>query len=168
MGITSTAHLNFRGDARQALEFYHSIFGGQLMIATYGQFGVPQDDPNGGPVTFSPVDMGSPEASHVAFGVVVGDNGFRVAAYDVFAATGGGIAGTSPETTRRAGGLTHDESLFLLLNGDTLDEIRPLWDKLAHGATVIAPLTAGQSTTPSYGMLTDRFAVTWIFGATPN
>lgn len=168
MGITSTAHLNFRGNARQALEFYHSVFGGQLMIATYGQFGVPQDDPNGGPVTFGPVDTSSPEASQVAFGVVAGDNGFRVAAYDVFAATGGGIAGTSQETTRRADGLTHDEPFFLLLNGDTLDEIQALWDKLAYGATVIAPLTAGQPTAPSYGMLTDRFAVTWIFGVTPN
>jgi hypothetical protein len=32
-------NLNFRGDARQALEFYHSVFGGQLMIATEGQAG---------------------------------------------------------------------------------------------------------------------------------
>lgn len=52
----------------------------------------------------------------VAFGVVVDGNGFRVAAYDVFAGTGGGIAGTSEETARRVGGLTHDESFFLLLN----------------------------------------------------
>jgi PhnB protein len=168
MSITSTAHLNFRGDARQALEFYHSVFGGQLMIATYGQFGVPHDDPNGGPVTFGPVDAGSPDAGHVAFGVVVSDNGFRVAAYDVFAGTGGGIAGTSHETTRRASGLTHNEPFFLLLNGDTLDEIKPLWDKLADGATVIARLPTAQSPAPSYGMLTDRFAVTWIFGVTPN
>jgi PhnB protein len=168
MSITSTAHLNFRGDARQALEFYHSVFGGQLMIATYGQFGVPQDGPNGGPVTFVPVDPGSLDAGHVAFGVVVGDNGFRVAAYDVFAATGGGIAGTSQVTTRRASGLTHDEPFFLLLNGDTLDEITPLWHKLADGATIIAPLPTAQSSAPSYGMLTDRFAVTWIFGVTPN
>ena len=101
MSITSTAHLNFRSDARQALEFSHSVFGGQLMIATYGQFGVPQDDPNRGPVTFGPVDSDSPDADHVAFGVVVGDNGFRLAAYEVFAGTGGGIAGTSEETARR-------------------------------------------------------------------
>jgi len=168
MSITSTAHLNFRGDARQALEFYHSVFGGQLVISTYGQFGVPQDDPNGGPATFGPVDPDSPDAGHVAFGVVVGDNGFRVAAYDVFAATGGGIAGTSQETARRASGLTHDEPFFMLLNGDTLDEISPLWDKLAEGATVIAALPITPSTAPSYGMLTDRFAVTWIFGVTPN
>jgi PhnB protein len=166
MSITTTAHLNFRGDARQALEFYHSIFGGQLMIITYGQFGVPQDDPNGGPLTFGPVAEDSPDADRVAFGVVVGDNGFRVAAYDVFGATGGGIARGSTQTVRRTGGPTHDESFFLLLNGDTIEEINALWETLADGATVIAPLVTAQSTQP-YGMLTDRFGVTWIFGVTP-
>ena len=167
MSITNTPHLNFRGDARQALEFYHAIFGGQLMIATYGQFGVPQDDPDGGPVTFGPVVADSPDADRVAFGVVVGDSGFRVAAYDVFGGTGGSIAGSSARTARRAGGLTHDESFFLLLNGDTAEEISLLWDKLAVGATAIAPLVTAQSTAPAYGMLTDRFGITWIFGVTP-
>jgi hypothetical protein len=32
--------------------------------------------------------------------------------------TGGGLAGSSAQTARRAGGLTHDESFFLLLNVD--------------------------------------------------
>jgi PhnB protein len=168
MSVTCTPHLNFRGDARRALEFYHSVFGGQLMIATYGQFGVPQDDPDGGPVTFGPVSADSPDADRVAFGVVVGDSGFRVAAYDVFGETGGGIAGYSGQSARRAGGLTHDESFFLLLNGDTLDEIGVLWDKLADGATVIAPLITSKSPAPPYGMLTDRFGVTWIIGITPG
>jgi len=167
MSITSTPHLNFRGDARQALEFYHSVFGGQLMIATYGQFGVPEDDRDGGPVTFGPVAADSPDVDRVAFGVVVGDSGFRVAVYDVFGGTGGGIAGSSAQAARRAGGLTHDESFFLLLNGDTIDEISVLWDKLAAGATVISALVTSQSPAPPYGMLTDRFGVSWIFGVTP-
>lgn len=167
MSITNTPHINFRGDARQALEFYHSIFGGQLMIATYEQFGVPQDDPNGGPVTIGPVAADSPDADRVAFGAVVGDNGFRLAAYDVFEGTGDGIAGASARTARRADGLTHDESFFLLLNGDTAEEVSALWDKLSRGATVIAPLVTSQSAAPQYGMLTDRFSVTWIFGVTP-
>lgn len=167
MSITSTPHLNFRGDVRQALEFYHSVFGGQLMIATYGQFGVPRDDPHGGPVTFGPVAADSPDADRVAFGVIAGDNGFRIAAYDVFGSTGGGIAGTSAQTTRRAGGLTHDESFFVLLNGDTAEEISVLWDKLADDATVIAPLVTAQPAAPPYGMLTDRFGITWILGVTP-
>ncbi|HEX3782020.1 MAG TPA: VOC family protein [Pseudonocardiaceae bacterium] len=167
MSITTTAHLNFRGNARQALEFYHSVFGGQLMTATYGQFGVPQDDPNRGPVTFGSVAEDGPDVDRIAFGLVVGDNGFRVAAYDVFGSTGDGIAGTSKDTGRRTGGLTHDESFFLLLNGETIEEISLLWDKLADGATVIAPLVAGKAAESSYGMLTDRFGVTWIFGVTP-
>ncbi|MGH3171186.1 MAG: VOC family protein [Trebonia sp.] len=167
MSITSTPHLNFRGDARQALEFYHSVFGGQLMIATYGQFGVPRDDPAGGPVTFGPVAADSPDADRVAFGVVIGGSGFRVAAYDVFGAAGPGIAGAPAPAARRTAGLTHDESFFLLLNGDTIEEISGLWDKLADGATVIAPLVTAGSPAPPYGMLTDRFGVTWIFGVTP-
>ena len=73
----------------------------------------------------------------LAFGVVAGDSGFRVAAYDVFGGTSGGIAGSSAQTARRAGGLTHDESFFLLLNGDTAGEISVLWDKLAVGSPIM-------------------------------
>jgi PhnB protein len=167
MSVTSTTHINFRGDARQALKFYHSVFGGQLMIATYGQVGVPQDAPDTGHVTFGPVAPDSPDADHVAFGLVAADNGFRVAAYDVFGQTGGGVAGSPAATTRRADGLTHTESFFLLLNGETLKEITALWDKLSDGATVIAPLAPAQSAAPAYGMLTDGYGVTWIFGVTP-
>jgi len=90
-----------------------------------------------------------------------------VAAYDVFGQTGGGIAGSSAATAHRADGLTHTESFFLLLNGETLEETTALWDKLADGATVIAPLTPAQSAAPAYGMLTDRYGVTWILGVTP-
>ena len=35
MTITTTTHLNFRGDARAALEFYQSVFGGELTAVTY-------------------------------------------------------------------------------------------------------------------------------------
>jgi PhnB protein len=74
---------------------------------------------------------------------------------------------SSAQTARRAGGLTHDEPFFLLLNGDTTGEISVLWDKLAAGATVIASLATAQSAAPPYGMLTGRFGVTWIAGVTP-
>jgi uncharacterized glyoxalase superfamily protein PhnB len=35
MSVSTTPHLNFRGQAREALEFYRSVFGGDLSIATY-------------------------------------------------------------------------------------------------------------------------------------
>jgi uncharacterized glyoxalase superfamily protein PhnB len=46
MSITTTAHLNFRGNAREALEFYHSVFGGEIMVITYGDFGMPKELPD--------------------------------------------------------------------------------------------------------------------------
>ena len=45
MGGNAVAHVNFRGEARAALEFYRSVFGGELTVATYGDFGMPQDAP---------------------------------------------------------------------------------------------------------------------------
>ena len=38
-------YLNFNGNARQALEFYRSVFGGTLNISTYADFGG-QDSPD--------------------------------------------------------------------------------------------------------------------------
>jgi PhnB protein len=34
-------YLTFDGRARQAMEFYQSVFGGELKINTFGEFGVP-------------------------------------------------------------------------------------------------------------------------------
>lgn len=169
MAVSTVAHLNFTGNARDALEFYHSVFGGQMMIATYAQVGVPQDSPDADQAVFAPVHPDSPDADHVAFGMVAADNGFRLAAYDVFGTTDSGIAdshapgGAAPRTA----GLTHTESFFLLLNGDTLDELTTLWDKLSDGGTVIQALAPAQWA-PACGMLTDRLGITWIFGLAPS
>jgi PhnB protein len=169
MSLSTVAHLNFTGDARRALEFYRSVFGGQLMIATYRDVGVPQDSPHSDRAVFAPVAADAPEADHVAFGMVAAEDGFRIAAYDVFGGHGGGPAGPTAPTapSGRAHGLTHTESFFVLLNGDSLDEIAPRWEKLADGGTVIQAL-APSSWAPAYGMLTDRFGVTWILGVTPG
>lgn len=167
MSMSATAHLNFRGDAREALTFYQSVFGGQVMAATYGQVGVPHDSAMSEKAVFTPVEASSPNAEHLAFGMLAADNGLRLAAYDVFGASGGGLAAAGlDQGATRAGGLTHTESSFLLLTTDTLDEARALWEKLSAGGTVIQTL-APADWAPAYGMLTDRFGVTWIFGTAP-
>ena len=38
-------YLSFRDDAREAMEFYRSVFGGELTISTFGDFGA-SDDPS--------------------------------------------------------------------------------------------------------------------------
>lgn len=68
MTIDVTPHLNFRGTAREALEFYQKAFGGELTIVSYADMG------NTDPAT----------ADHVTWGQVASDAGFRVMAFDVY------------------------------------------------------------------------------------
>ncbi|MFT0137159.1 VOC family protein, partial [Alcanivoracaceae bacterium MT1] len=89
MTIQTTTHLNFRGDARQALEFYQSVFGGHVVINTYADFGMPAD---------------APGADKVVFGLVTAGNGFRVMGYDIPGQTEGSIAGGG--STRRENNTT--------------------------------------------------------------
>ncbi|MEU4565352.1 VOC family protein [Micromonospora sp. NPDC023956] len=37
-------YLTFDGNAREAMEFYRSVFGGQLQISTFGEYGSPGPD----------------------------------------------------------------------------------------------------------------------------
>src|SRR5438045_4018919 len=92
MSVNVLVHLNFTGNARGALEFYHSVFGGQVTIGTYGEGGVPHDSADSEQATFDPVPTDSPHADHVSFGMLTADNGIRLAAYDLFGAHGPGLA----------------------------------------------------------------------------
>jgi len=131
MAVTTTTHLNFRGDAHAALEFYQTVFGGQLAIVTYKDAGNVQEES---------------EADHVMWGQVRAENGFHVMAYDV------------------PSGMAHDRgenSFFVSVRGETVEEVTGYWEKLSDGATVVIPMgPAGWA--PAYGMLRDRFGVVWV------
>ncbi|GID28834.1 VOC family protein [Paractinoplanes brasiliensis] len=144
MTITTTTHLNFRGDARQALEFYQSVFGGVLTAVAYADFGMPKE---------------LPDADKVVFGQVTADNGFRIMAYDVPSQATPAPAPTG--ATRENGVTLTGERFFVAVAGETADEVSPLWDKLADGAEIIEKFGPSPFS-PGFGMLTDRFGVTWI------
>ncbi len=145
MPLNAVAHLNFRGQARDALEFYRSVFGGQITVVTYGDFGMPAEVPG---------------AKNVVFGEVVAENGFRVMAYDVPGADE--PVPTGEPTTRRENGTTITrEPFFLSVRGESADEVAPVWERLAVGAKVIEEFGPAQWS-PGFGMLADRFGVTWI------
>ena len=38
MGVTLDPYLNFKGNAREAMEFYEGVFGGKLTISTFAEF----------------------------------------------------------------------------------------------------------------------------------
>lgn len=137
MSVTTTVHINFRGDARKALEFYQSVFGGDLMIATYADIQAVEDPA---------------QADQVAFGRVTAPNGFDIMAYDV-----------QPSKSYHPG----ENAFYVTLQSTDTNEVKPLWDALSDGAAAILAPLAPAAFAPLYGMLTDRFNVTWIIGVEP-
>lgn len=110
MSVTTTAHLNFRGAAREALDFYHVVFGGEKALVTYADAGAAQDPS---------------AAGEIMWGEVRSENGFHVMAYDV------------PSFMDWNPG---ENAYFVSVRGDDAEEITRLWDGLSAGATIVMPL----------------------------
>lgn len=144
MSVQTTTHLNFRGDAREALAFYQSVFGGHLVVNTYADFGMPADIPG---------------SDKVVFGLVAAENGFRIMGYDIPGRAEGGIAGGGA-THRENGATVTEQAVFVSISSPTLEELQGYWDAVAVDATIIEPLAAS-AWSAGFGMVTDRFGVTW-------
>lgn len=114
MSVTTTTHLNFQGTAREALDFYQSVFGGRTIAVTYEDAGNVQNES---------------EADWVMWGEVVGDNGFHVMAYDV------------PSQLPWNQG---ENPFFVSVRGDDAEEIRATWGRLAEGSAIVRPLEPAQ------------------------
>ena len=132
MSVKTTAHINFHNEARAALEFYQSVFGGEIAIATYADIHAAENESH---------------ANQVAFGRVTAPNGFDLMAYDV-----------QPSKQFERG----ENSFYITLEGKDADEIKGLWDALGVEAKAILIPLAPAPFAPLYGMLTDRFGITWI------
>jgi PhnB protein len=131
MAITTTTHLNFRGTARAALEFYRDVFGGHLTAISYKDAHAVQDPA---------------EADQVMWGHVASESGFRIMAYDV------------PSRMNWNAG---EIPFFVSLRGTDAAEVTMIWEGLSADATIVQPIgPSGWS--PLYGMLKDKFGVTWV------
>lgn len=76
-------YLNFRGDARAAMTFYQTVFGGELRVGSFREFGMPVGDGEEDLVMHAQLDidgspwlMGSDVPSHM--GYATGENAFSV------------------------------------------------------------------------------------------
>jgi PhnB protein len=110
MTVTTTTHLNFRGHARAALEFYRSVFGGEIALVTYRDAHSVQDPA---------------EADQIMWGQVLGTGGFHVMAYDV------------PVRMPFDQG---DNAFFVSVRGTSTDEITSYWKGLSDGGSVVQGL----------------------------
>jgi PhnB protein len=139
MPVQLDPYLSFGdGKAREALEFYGSVFGGSVELNTFGeQPDMPGNDPSLGDL--------------VMHGALHGDQGIHLMAAD--AAPGMGEPTAS--------------STQVSLSGDDDAVLRGYWDALVDGGTVTVPLeTAPWGDT--FGMLVDRFGVPWMVNIHPS
>ncbi|MHC1560452.1 VOC family protein [Actinomycetospora sp. C-140] len=110
MSVQTVVHLNFRGEAREALEFYAGVAGAEPTIVTYEALGA----------------VGDPaEAKQVMWGEVAAPGGFHVMAFDV------------PSARAFDGGT---ESFFVSVRAQSAEEVTALYEGLAQGAEVRTPL----------------------------
>jgi PhnB protein len=127
-------YLGFRDDARQAMEFYQSVFGGELTIGTFGEMHA-SDDPA--------------EVDKVMHAQLVTPHGFLLMGSD------------TPRSMERSS----TSNISLSVSGDDAEDLRGFFAGLSAGGTVIEPLTRAPWG-DEFGMLTDRFGVTWMVNVT--
>ena len=131
MTLAVVTHLNFRGQAREALAFYKSVFGGEMVVMTYADAYNVQDPS---------------EANQVMWGQVASADGFRIMAFDM------------PSSRPWSPG---EAPFFVSVSSNADEEIATRWERLREGGTVVHPL-APAAWAPLYGMLKDRFGITWV------
>ncbi|MDN4036917.1 VOC family protein [Massilia sp. YIM B02443] len=137
MSVQAVTHINFNGQARAALSFYHAVFGGRIMLVTYQDFGVESDG--------TPWDA-------IIWGQVVAESGMRIMAYDV-----------QKDKAWHPG----ENAFYVSLRGDSAEEIAALWERLVEGGNIVHPLAPAKWSL-LYGMLKDRFGVTWVLDVAPD
>jgi PhnB protein len=127
-------YLNFRGEAKEALEFYRSVFSGELTVSSFADLGME--------------DVPEAERGFVMHGQLETPAGFTLMASDV------------PSHMEYVVG-TNQFSISLSGPSDDDTQLRGYWQKLGEGASITEPL-ATAPWGASFGMLTDRFGINWL------
>ena len=103
-------YLSFDGDAKQAMEFYRSVLGGELALNTYGEAG----------------GADGPLADKIMHAMLTTDRGFALMGSD-----------TPPDTEHRPG---NNFSISISGEADEAEALRGYWSRLAEGGQVHVPM----------------------------
>jgi PhnB protein len=125
-------YISFRDNARQAMEFYTSVFGGELNVSTFEDFQASEDPAEKDKVMHSQLET--------------------PAGYTLMAAD-------TPNSMEYTPGTNHSVSLSGESTDEA--ELRGYFDKLADGGNVTMPLAAAPWG-DSFGMVVDKFGVNWL------
>ena len=111
MATKLNPYLSFKDNARQAMEFYRSVFGGRLQMQTFGEAHASED----------PAD-----ANRIMHAELAADNGILFFGSDI------------PSHMQHEAGANN---ISLSLTGEDEAELRGYFEKLSAGGTVSMPLT---------------------------
>lgn len=135
MSTQLNPYLSFRGNAREAMEFYHSVFGGDLVLNRYDSI---------------PGVMGDgDEGSKIMHGQLNTPNGLTLMGADM-----PDSMSDTPDVT--AGGSS------VCVWGDDDEQIRAYWTALSENAEIRVPFEKAPWG-DTFGDLRDRFGVSWMF-----
>lgn len=129
---TLNPYLGFRGKAREAMEFYQGIFGGELTISTFGDF---------------QASVEPDEVDLVMHSQLTGDAGVVFMACD------------TPKHMEYSEGSNF--SMSLSGTNEDEGQLSGYFDGLAEGGSVLQPLTVAPWG-DSFGMVKDPFGITWL------
>ena len=135
MASVLNPYINFDGQAREAMEFYKEVFGGELNLNTFGDFG---GDQGGDPEHQAVTDK-------IMHGQLTTSSGFTLMAAD-----------TPPGMPFQPG-----NNISVSLSGDDRDELMGYWTKLAEGGQTPVPMEK-QMWGDEFGMCVDKFGVSWM------
>lgn len=135
-GVRLNPYLSFSGNARQALEFYQEVFGGDLTITTFGEFGM--DDPR--------------YADQVMHGMLETPEGIVLMASD--------FPADMPDMPAEMGELIVGNNVTISLSGDNRDALMRYWERLSSSGKVQMPMQK-QAWGDEYGSCVDQFGIGW-------
>ncbi len=134
MSTKLNPYLNFRSNARQAMEFYHGIFGGDLRMQTFKEYNASQDPSEDSLIMHASLELD-------------GDNCMTIMASD------------TPNRMEYHPGT--NVSMSLTGESDAEAQLTNIFGKLSSGGQVSMPLEKAMWG-DTFGMCTDKFGINWM------
>lgn len=137
MTVKLNSYINFDGNAKEAIEFYKSVFGGEVFMDTFDSYA-------------DKMPVGDGDKGKIMHAYLKGDNGIELMVSD------------TPSGMQFQSGA----QISLTLNGDDEIKLREYWDKLSEDGKVAMPLDKAPWG-DTFGMLVDKFGINWMIDIGP-
>ena len=125
-----TPYLNFKNNTREVMEFYQSVFGGDLVLTPFSDY-----DPS----------LSAVEGSRIMHSELKTPGGLNIMASD----------------TPDGSDVQPSTNISLSLNGDNLEEMSVLFEKLAASGAITEPLVMAPWG-DTFGMCIDKYGINWL------